>query len=307
MDKNIILAIDVGGTNLKIGVLNCSYKIIYKETVKTRLFKNKLELIDAIAALIDKIMRQRSIKKAAVLGLGIGVPGPVDSREGIVHFLPNIPGWREVPLKKLLEKRLRMRVFVDNDAKVMTLAEQTLGAARRFRNCLCLTLGTGVGGGLILEGKLYRGSDNASGEIGHLPINEVGPRCNCGGTACLEAYIGNNRILAEAARQFGSGITLERLSGLARSGNKKARAIWKKVGSRLGIALTAVVNVLNLDAVVIGGGVAQAGAVLFGPVKETIRKRAMSVQAKRVKVVRARLASDAGLVGAAVLAREGSS
>lgn len=307
MDKNYICAVDVGGTNLKIGVLNRSYKIIYREVVKTRQFKNKAELIGAIVVSIDRIMLKQRINKRAVLGLGIGLPGPVDSQKGIVHFLPNIPGWKEVPLKKLLEKKLRMPVFVDNDAKVMTLAERTLGAARNFNNCLCLTLGTGVGGGLILGGKLYRGPDNASGEIGHLPINESGPRCNCGGSACLEAYVGNNRILLRAAKVFGRAITLERLSVLAKEGNKKAGAIWERMGRQLGVALTAAVNILNLDAVVIGGGVAQAGAILLDSVKDTIRKRAMSVQAKRVKVLRAALSSDAGLIGAAVLVKEGVS
>lgn len=307
MAKTYILAIDVGGTNIKIGILNLSYAICYKEILTTRRFKNKDALLVAIVKAIRRITVAHAIKKTSLLGLGIGLPGPTDAGRGVVHFLPNIPGWKEVPLKSLLENKLHIPVFVDNDAKVMTLAEKNLGAARKFDNVLCLTLGTGVGGGLILGGSLYRGADNASGEIGHLPINETGPRCNCGGFACLETYVGNNRIMKQAVRAFGKTITLEKLSAYAHGGDKRASAIWKKAGSQIGVALTAVVNTLNLDAIVIGGGVAKAGKSLFDPIRETIRARAMSVQAKRVKVIKAALCADAGLIGAAVLVREGIS
>jgi glucokinase len=166
-------------------------------------------------------------------------------------------------------------------------------------------LGTGVGGGIIISRKLYRGLDNASGEIGHTPLNEKGPRCNCGGSACLEAYIGNNRIIREARKLFRREITLEELSLKARKRNRLALSIWSKVGRRLGIALAGAVNLLNLDAIVIGGGVAEAGDILFDKVRETLKVRAMSVQAKRVKVFKAKLGNDAGLIGAAIVVKEG--
>jgi glucokinase len=168
-------------------------------------------------------------------------------------------------------------------------------------------LGTGVGGGIIIEGKLYRGRGNASGEIGHIPINENGPSCNCGGRACLEAYIGNNIILREAKKSFGRKISLEELSLLAGKGNKKARAIWSRVAEKLGLALAGIVNLLNPDCIVIGGGVANVGKILFDRVREVITKRAMSVQAKHVKVIKARLRDDAGLIGAAILVKERAS
>jgi len=195
---------------------------------------------------------------------------------------------------------------MDNDANLMCLAESRLGAARGLRHAVCLTLGTGVGGGIIADGKLYRGADNATGEVGHLPINEDGPRCNCAGKACLETYIGNNRILAQAKKMFGRSIPLEEVSRLAAGGNKKAIALWSGVGEHLGVALTGVVNLLNPEAIVIGGGVANAGKVLFDKVKEVIRKRAMTVQARQVKVYKAKLGSAAGLIGAAVMVKEAS-
>lgn len=312
MAAKFIIGIDLGGTNLKIAVLDLKYKIRDKEVLGTQQFRKKENLISAICYSVNRIIENNGLKKKDILGLGLGLPGPVDQNSGIVHFFPNIPGFREVNLKSILGKKLRLSVFLDNDAKLMTIAEYRLGRARGFKNVLCLTLGTGVGGGVIISKGLYRGLDNAAGEIGHVPINEKGPRCNCGGNACLEAYIGNNRILTEAKKTFKRDISLEELSALAKKTclpagrqNKLALNIWLKVARRLGIALAGTVNLLNLDAVVIGGGVANAGSVLFDKVKETIKSRAMSVQARRIKVFKAKLGSEAGLIGAAVMVKEG--
>ena len=305
MAKKCIIAIDLGGTNLKIAVLDLKYKIRAREVLSTRSLNKKADLISAICHSVKRIIENNKLSKVGILGIGLGLPGPIDAKKGTVHFFPNIPGWREVNLKSILEKKLNLPVLLDNDAKLMTLAEQKLGMARGYKNVLCLTLGTGVGGGIILEGSLYRGENNAAGEIGHMPINENGPRCNCGGIACLESYIGNNRIMQEARHLFRRNISLEELSALANKGDRKAGDLWVKIGRRLGVALVAVVNLLNLDAIVIGGGVANAGKVLFDKVRETINQRAMSIQAQRVKVFKAKLASDAGLIGAAILVREG--
>ena len=166
-------------------------------------------------------------------------------------------------------------------------------------------LGTGVGGGIIIAGSLYRGQDNAAGEIGHLPLNEEGPRCNCGGIACLEAYIGNGRIFKLSRIKFHKNISLEELSRLASKGNKASCAVWSLVGRHLGVALSGLVTVLNLDAIIIGGGVAGAVKILFDEIKDTIRRRSMSVQAARVKIFKAKLANDAGIIGAAILVKEG--
>jgi glucokinase len=299
-----IIGIDLGGTNLKVALLDSKYRIRDKEVLSTKRFIRKDNLIAAIIDSINKIMKNNKLNRACILGVGLGLPGPVDVKRGIVHFFPNIPGWKEVSLKRTLEKRLKLPVSLDNDAKLMTLAEYRLGAAQGFKNAVCLTLGTGVGGGIIVEGKLYRGSSNASGEIGHLPINERGPQCNCGGEACLETYIGNNRIIKEAKKTFGRFISLEKLSALAKKQNKKARRIWQDVGRHLGIALVGVVNLLNPDCIVIGGGIAEVGEVLFDKVREVISGQAMYVQAQKVKIVKAKLGKNAGLIGAAILVKE---
>jgi len=304
MTKKFTIGIDLGGTNLKIAVLDPKYKIIEKEILSTRKFSARNDLILAIVAAVSSILEKNGLSRNDIAGLGIGLPGLINSEKGIVHLLPNIPGWKEVSLKKILEKKLKLKVVIDNDVKVMTIAESKMGSAKGFKNVMCITLGTGVGGGIILGGRLYRGSDNAAGEIGHLPINETGAHCACGGVACLESYIGNNRILEQARAVFKKNITLEELSALAKRKNKKALIVWDKVAERLGVALAAVANLLNLDAVIIGGGVSKAGSFLFDKVRLTIKKRAMRVQAARIKVLKAALGNDAGLIGAAILVNE---
>jgi len=304
MAKRFIVGIDLGGTNLKIALLDLKYRIRHKEVLNTQRFTKKEVLISAIIDSVDKILKDNNLSRKSLLGVGLGLPGPIDYEKGIVHFFPNIPGWKEVKLKYILERKLRLPVFVDNDAKVMALAEYKLGAAKGSTNAICITLGTGVGGGVIINGRLYRGLSNAAGEIGHLPINEKGPRCNCGGRACLESYIGNNRILKEARKIFGHVITLEKLSYLASKGNHKAKAIWLKVAERLSVTLVGVVNLLNPDCIVIGGGVAGVGKVLFDNIKKIILTRAMGVQAGHVKVFKARLGNNAGLIGAAIMVKE---
>jgi len=305
MVKKFIIAIDVGGTNLKVALLGPGYNIRDRRILSTRRFIKKEKLIEAIASSVSNLVISHRLKKQDILGIGLGLPGPVDLKNGIVHFLPNLPGWKEVRLKDILQKKLKLPVFLDNDVNLMSLAEYKRGAARGSRNSVCLTLGTGVGGGIIIDGSIYRGRDNATGEIGHLPINEKGPRCNCRGIACLETYVGNNAILRDAKRLFGRNISLEELSRLAQKGNPKARSLWSKVALRLGVALVGVVNLLNPDCIVIGGGVANSGKALFDKLRQTVKQRAMVIQGRRVKIVKAKLGGDAGIIGAAIMVKEG--
>jgi len=303
MAKKFIIAIDLGGTNLKCALLNNSLKIKAKNSFSTKSFDNKLKLIQGIKDSINSFILSQNLTKKSILGIGIGLPGPVDTFKGIIHFLPNIKGWKQVSLKKILEQKTKLPVFIDNDAKLMALAEHRFGSAKAYNNALCLTLGTGVGGGLIINNSLYRGPDNAAGEFGHLPINEKGPHCGCGSQACIEKYIGNAAITQRAHRLFGSKISLESISQMSLQKNSKAIKFWNEVGEKLGVALSGVINLLNLDAVVIGGGVSDAGKVLFKSIKRTINKRAMSVQAERVKIFKAKLGNDAGLIGAGCLVK----
>ncbi len=292
------IGIDLGATFVKMGLVDDKGKAYFRRKIETPISSNKTLLIDAI---IDNIRDIIKVSGKKVSGVGIGVPGPVDSKKGIVHYFPNIKGWEEVPLKSILKKKLGLRVELDNDVNAMTLGEFVFGAGKSCDNLICLTLGTGVGGGIIIGGKLYRGGSMTAGEIGHMPINETGPKCNCGGIACLERYIGNRYILERAKKVFGGNITLETLASLAKSGNKKAVAIWTDVAEKLSVALVEVVNLLNPDKIVIGGGVSKAGSLILNPLKKQIKARAMRDQAKHVKIALAKLGADAGIIGASLL------
>lgn len=305
MKKNFIVAVDLGGTNLRTVLFDRRFRIKSRITAPTKSYNKKEKLIRAIAQSVNKILAVREISKSSIAGIGVGVPGPVNIQSGEVYSLTNIAGWRNVNLRKILEKELKLPVFIDNDANLMCLGEHAQGAARKYRNAICMTLGTGVGAGLIIDGRLFHGSSFAAGEIGHMPINERGPRCKCQGRACLEAYIGNSRILREARKAFGRSISLEELSRLAAERNVRAMKIWNDVGRRLGILLSGVINLLNPEAVVIGGGVANAGGILFSAVRKTVRQRAMAVAARQVRILKAHLGSDAGLIGAAVMVSRG--
>lgn len=297
------IGIDIGGTNIKIGVLDRSGVVIARNHFATKPFaSSKVKLIDAIASHVRTIMEHAGIKRNQVNGIGIGLPGPIDHKGGIVRFLPNIPGWKNVPLKSLLEKRLNIPVYIDNDVKLITLAEWKKGAGKGYTDLVCLTLGTGVGSGLVLGDQLYRGVHNAAGELGHLPINEEGPKCNCGGYGCLESYIGNQRLFARASTIMNTpGMTTQTMFALANKNNKKALKFWEETATHLGNGLTAIVNLLNPQIIIIGGGVSNNHRYLFKTAQAVIDSRAMLTHRKKVKIVRAKLGDDAGIIGAQVL------
>lgn len=312
----LLIGVDIGGTNIKLALVDKSGHLKGKHIFSTTSFKNKAALIDGIINQAEVLLSKYSLNKKDIIGIGIGAPGAVDIRTGTIHYLTNIPDWQEVPLGNILKKRLGMPVFVDNDVNVMALGELFFGAGIGAINMLCITLGTGVGGGLILEGRLYRGSSYAAGEFGHVPIGINGPKCNCGGMACVEAYVGNHYIVRDVVNRIKRGsktlikrlvnndlskITPEIISEAERRGDKFAKGIWKDTGNKIGIGLAGVVNLLNVEKIVIGGGVAEAGKTLFDSIRKTIEERAMKLPARTVKVVKARLGYDAGLIGAATL------
>src|SRR3989338_216838 len=301
--KRYTAGIDLGATNIKAGLI-LGNKILVKKVVPTADFPSREKLINALCEQINQLLKQTGVSKNNLAGIGIGVPGPVDSIRGIVRYFPNIKGWHNVYLKKILQEKTGLPVFIDNDANLMTLAEGRLVAAKGKKNVIGITLGTGVGGGILVNGCLYRGSSLSAGEIGHMPINEQGPSCACGGKACLERYVGNKYILEKARKAFGRNITLEELSSLANRGNNQAIKIWRDTAGHLAVCLSGVVNFFNPEAIVIGGGIACAGRILFEAIKQGIKERAMPTQARTVKVLKAKLGNDAGMLGAALLVNQ---
>ncbi len=301
--KQYVVGVDVGGTNIKLGVVGPSGQVIVRNSFATKPFaSSRIKLISALSREIEASIITAGLNKKQIFGVGIGLPGLVDYEKGIVRFLPNIPGWRGVHLKSILQKRVKLPVFVDNDVKIITLAESKFGAGRGVRNLVCLTLGTGVGAALILNGQLYRGEDNAAGELGHMPLNELGPKCNCGGFGCFETYVGNRALFAMASRVMGKpGMTTESMFALAQKGNKKALLFWKTAAEHIGNGLVGVVNLLNPRVIIIGGGISNNEKFLFKTITGIIRRRAMSLQGSAFKIKRAEFKDDAGIIGAYVL------
>lgn len=316
--KKYVIGIDCGGTNLKIGLIDRKGVILYKEEFPTKRYFDKKKFLSFIEERVRYIIAQKRLRKSDLLGLGIGIPGLIDHKKGVVHHLTNIPNWKEVNLKGLLERGLNLPVYIDNDVNVMSLGELKFGSGRGKKNIVCLTLGTGVGGAIIIDGKLYRGSSDSAGEIGHVPINEYGPNCMCGSSGCLERYVGNRYIVESAIEKIKKAkktkilklakdylkITPEIISRAANAKDKLAIEIWREVGFHIGCALAGAINILNPEMIIIGGGVADAGEILFNSIKSAIKKKAISPSKDIVRIVRARLGKDAGLIGARVLVEE---
>lgn len=304
--KHYAIGIDVGGTNVKFGLLDHQGHIIGRGHLATGQYKsNRKHLISAMAAQARALCARHDIVLDDVKGVGIGLPGLIDFHAGVVVMLPNIPGWDNVPLKALLEAELETSVFLDNDVNVIALGEWQYGAGKGHDHLIEITLGTGVGGGLILDGKLYRGYGFAAGEIGHIPIDENGPKCGCGSRGCLETFVGNRYLQARAAKIFKKpGIQPPDIFALAEKGSTQAIDFWNDFGETLGRGLIGIVNVLNPEVIILGGGVSNNFKYFHKSLQRVLKTRCMTVQAKNVKILRSALGDDAGLIGAHVLVEE---
>ncbi len=307
----VSIGIDFGGTSIKFGLVQTGRLMQRAESLSTLAYDNAQSLLAGILNAVDEL-RATNPDVAAV---GAGLPGIVDTRNGLVHHLTNVPGWVNVPLRDLLSLHTGLPAVVENDANAMTYAEWKYGAGRERLNVVCVTLGTGVGGGLILDGKLYRGSRFGAGEIGNMSIDYQGHPYVYGNFGALERYVGNQHIAARAVADYETAgqprtltdCTPALLARAAVAGDEVARALWEETGVMLGAALADVVWLLNPDAIILGGGVAQAGELIFEPIRRTIRERTSPVFHERLEILPATLGSDAGLIGCGALAVDAGS
>ncbi|MBK1832772.1 ROK family protein [Roseibacillus ishigakijimensis] len=302
------IGIDFGGTTVKIGVVQGSEILDKAPPIATQDYTSAPPLIDDIARTAEAL-RARFPGIAAV---GAGMPGFVDFPTGRVHRLTNVEGWTNIFLKKELEDRLRLPATIDNDANAMAYAEWKLGAGRGFNHLVALTLGTGVGGGLVIDGKLARGANSVGSELGHVSINykgRTGPYGNHGG---LEEYIGNNEIVARARelyREAGHRLSLDdcspkTLAESALEGDPVALRVWDGIAEKLACALTSTVFLLNPEAIIIGGGVSKAGDLLFLPLKEKLFSQIGEPFKENLQLLPAHFGNEAGMLGAANQALE---
>ena len=306
------IGVDLGGTNIVTILIDEKGKIIIRDKRVTEGFKGKDHVLKRMAEGIESALERTT----NIVGIGIGTPGLVDLDKGIVYEAPNIPDWDNVPVASIYRKRFGIPVFLENDANSAALGEWWLGAGRGTRNMICLTLGTGIGGGIIIDGRVYHGADGYAGELGHISLSFDGPKCGCGNTGCMEAYASAIGIIKRTKallkdkknqksliyKSIGGNlneITPAIVTQSAREGDKLAIKIWKDTGFYLGSGIASYANIFNPEMVVLTGGMTGAGNLLFKSMWETVRKRAFKGPVKNLKIVSGKIPDDAGAVGAA--------
>lgn len=312
--KKYKIGVDVGGTNVKIALVDKKGNIVYSNTVPTMAEMGYEYTISNIKQAILDLMKETKTSKEVIEGIGFGFPGQVDCDRGIVRLAPNIPGWVDVPIASIIEEEFGITTKIDNDVRCAALGELNFGAGKGCQNLICITVGTGIGSGLVVNGKLVRGANNAAGEIGHIKLKmQGGPICGCGDTGCMEAFASGPAIVAMAEEYIMGGkstkfrelanpdITPYVVAEAAKQGDAVAKRIYETIGEYIGIGMSGVVNLLNPEKIVIGGGVADAGALLLDPIKRTLKQRSMPIQAESVEVVPAELGNTAGVIGASLL------
>ena len=302
------IGIDFGGTSVKLGVCRGAELLHTDEPIITAAHPGPNALIGEMAARVARLRKDFP----EIAAIGVGVPGLVDFDHGFVHILTNVPGWKHIPLKALLSEKTGLPCVVENDANAMAYAEWRHGAGKGLRNVVALTLGTGVGGGLVLDGKMFRGSSFSAGEIGQMSIDMDGTPGAYGNLGALEKYMGNVQIAEHAVKRYAeAGIdknvedcTPKAIAIAASSGDDIARQIWAEIADWLGTALSSIAWLLNPDAFVIGGGVAQAGALLFDPLKAKVNSMVSTVVSEKLQIIPAHFSNDAGIIGNAALAAD---
>lgn len=310
------IGIDVGGTNVKIALVDGEGKIIYSNSVPTYAQMGYEYTVNNIKQAIRDLMKETNTDAKEIEGIGFDFPGQVDYKTGVVKLAPNIPGWINVPIAQMIEEEFNIPTRIDNDVRCAALGELKFGAGKGCENFICITVGTGIGSGLVINGQLVRGAANAAGEIGHIKLQmNGGPICGCGDTGCLEAFASGPSIVAMAQEYLKGGkstkfremagadgeITPYIVAKAAEAGDPVAKRIFEIVGTYIGMGLVSVINLLNPEKVIIGGGVAAAGDLLLDPIRKTIKERAMVVAGNSVEIVPAELGNSAGVIGASML------
>ena len=309
-----VLGVDCGGTNIKMALVKNNGDIAESALEPVNFRRPAARAIADIAGRILKFKSRMGLSRIPKIGMGIA--GEVDSARGLVRFSPNL-GWKNVPLKALLAKKLKSSIHIENDANCAAWGAFCLDSKRDCNNLICLTLGTGVGGGIILNKKLYTGSTGSAGEIGHMTIQHDGRRCGCGNRGCLESLVGAWGLIQTAKEGLRRGrapilkkmLKEEKLSpklieAAARKNEPFSKKIWADAGECLGAALSNLANIFNPDRVVLCGGVSKAGSLLLKPALQALQMRAFETPVKAMKVTVSKYDEKLGVVGAALLTLE---
>jgi len=284
--SDVAIGVDLGGTNVKTAVVTSEGEVLGKDARPTDAKQGLDPVLDTMQQGVEAALNQAGVALSDVVAAGFGAPGPMNWQTGVVFSPPNLPGWKNVPLAELMRGRLGVPCFVDNDANVACYGEFWLGAGQDVNSMVLLTLGTGVGGGIVVMGKLLRGPDGTAAEIGHMCVRRNGRQCNCGAKGCLEAYAsvtgmvrtalrgiegGHKTVLTEMCEDDLSRLTGKMISDAVEKGDGFAAWVMQETGVWLGTGIGSLINLLNPERIVLAGGMIAAGDVLFKPVRETAR------------------------------------
>jgi len=315
-----VVGVDLGGTKILSGLFNNSLECIGTAKLSTKAQRGVESVIERIDRCVRDAVDEADLSMKQVAGLGIGAPGAVDFKSGTVIFAPNMEGWKDVPLKKELEKHLGVPVFVENDANIAVLGVQVAELKSKPQDVVGIFVGTGIGGGLIVHGELYSGFNHTAGEIGHMVVDVNGPKCGCGNKGCFEAVASRTAIFQriKAGIKDGEKTLLTEMLGdsledlrsgdlrkAIRRGDKFVSKVVEQAAEYIGIGVANLVNVLGPEVVVLGGGVIEAlSDEMMSVITKTAKEHAMPGTIKGVEIVASKLGDSAGITGAAVLARK---
>ncbi len=314
-----VVAVDIGGTKVLAAVVTPAGELHHQEVILTRPDQGVDAAVRRIGDLVQSVLDRAGLAVASLAGIGVACAGGIDTARGvIVTPSPHLPGWAGLPLRDRLRERFPVPAALLNDASAAALGEHRYGAGRGASHLVLLTLGTGIGGGIVTDGKLYLGACGAAGEIGHMTVAD-GPKCGCGNTGCLEMLASGTAIAREADRRLrdgepsvlaamagetGTPLTAEMVAEAAAAGDALAKSVLERAAYYLGVGLVNLVNIFNPEVIVLGGGMAELDHVFVDPARELVAERAFGVSAAAVRIVKAELGNEAGVCGAAAYVRD---
>ncbi len=314
MMGRVLVGVDLGGTNVRIGIVTPMGRILKKEEYALDTSRGGLNIVEGLVSNLRNLLQKRIGKNNQLLGIGIGIAGAIDMKRGRMINSPNIPDLNGFGIREFIQKRMSSPIAIENDANAFALGEGWVGAAKGSKDYCGITLGTGVGGGIVINGEILHGSGGMASEVGHMVIDPEGPLCGCGGKGCLEVYAsatGIRRMALEAIEKGKGGEILKRAGGkveeitsekvfeAAQSGDKAAQKIFNEMGRFLGLGLVNLIHLFDPEKIVIGGKASRAWDSFIKTTMEVVAERAMEGSREKVKIVQAKCGDDAGILGAA--------
>jgi len=312
-----VLAIDLGGTKTMAAIVSHPPQIVARDYFLTLADKGVEAVTGRIFSAVDRLLSAENIDPSQLHSISIAAAGAIDPERGLVTSSPNLPGWRDVPLRDIINKRYKVNTVLINDANAEALGEHRLGAGKGVSNLIFITIGTGIGGGIIINDRLYTGASGSAGEIGHITIDVNGPRCSCGNIGCWEMLASGRAMAREAKDRIRGGeksiltemvkgeieeITTEKIGLVAGKGDSLALEVISRAATYLGIGMVNLVNTFNPEMIIVGGGVAKMGELLLEPARQVVRERAFKLAAEVVRIVPTQLGDDGGVLGGAIFA-----